>query len=294
MNQHIFFSSPFNFCGLESNKSTWKSSRIVIIPVPYDLTTTYVPGTRLGPHAIIKASQQLELFDDELEQEIAAIGIHTLPELAVVTSGPSEMIERVKIVAEKVIRAGKFPVMLGGEHSLSLGMIQALCKTSPGIGVLQFDAHADLRATYQGSPFNHACVARRIQELCPLVQVGIRSMSTEEFTFLSRSNVVSFSDRHVQNEPRWVAMIIENLPQTIYITIDLDVLDPSVMPSVGTPEPGGLNWHEIINCLRSVTKERHVVGFDIVELCPQPMNTGADFLAAKLCYKLLGYIHCRQ
>jgi agmatinase len=293
MNQDVF-SPPFNFCGLQSDWSAWDKSRVVIIPVPYDLTTTYMPGTRLGPHAIIKASMQVELFDDELEQETAAIGIHTLPELEVDTSGPAGMIDRVAAAAQQVIGAGKFPVMLGGEHSVTLGMIRALLKTHPDMGVLQLDAHADLRDSYLGSPYNHACVAKRIQELCPLVQAGIRNMSAEEFSFLSLSQIKSCSARHMQGNTDWVAKIIENLPQKIYITIDLDVFDPSVMPAVGTPEPGGLGWYEVLNLLRTVCRERQIVGCDIVELCPQPMNPGPDFLAAKLCYKLLGYIHCTE
>jgi agmatinase len=293
MNQDVF-SPPFNFCGLQSDWSAWDKSRVVIIPVPYDLTTTYMPGTRLGPHAIIKASMQVELFDDELEQETAAIGIHTLPELEVDTSGPAGMIDRVAAAAQQVISAGKFPVMLGGEHSVTLGMIRALLKTHPDMGVLQLDAHADLRDSYLGSPYNHACVAKRIQELCPLVQAGIRNMSAEEFSFLSHAQVKSCSARHMQGNTDWVAKIIENLPQKIYITIDLDVFDPSIMPAVGTPEPGGLGWYEVLNLLRTVCRKRQIVGCDIVELCPQPMNPGPDFLAAKLCYKLLGYIHCTE
>jgi agmatinase len=253
-----------------------------------------MPGTRLGPHAIIKASMQVELFDDELEQETAAIGIHTLPELEVDTSGPAGMIDRVAAAAQQVISAGKFPVMLGGEHSVTLGMIRALLKTHPDMGVLQLDAHADLRDSYLGSPYNHACVAKRIQELCPLVQAGIRNMSAEEFSFLSLSQVKSCSARHMQGNTDWVAKIIENLPQKIYITIDLDVFDPSIMPAVGTPEPGGLGWYDVLTLLRTVCRERQIVGCDIVELCPQPMNPGPDFLAAKLCYKLLGYIHCTE
>jgi agmatinase len=201
------------------------------------------------------------------------------------------MIERVAAAAQQIIDADKFPVMLGGEHSVSLGMIQALIKRHPAMGVLQLDAHADLRDSYLGSPYNHACVAKRIQELCPLVQAGIRNISAEEFTFLSRSAVKSFPAREMQKDTAWVAKIIENLPQKIYITIDLDVFDPSIMPAVGTPEPGGLGWYEVLHLLQTVCSERQIVGCDIVELCPQPMNPGPDFLAAKLCYKLLGYIH---
>ena len=290
--EHFFL--PFNFCGLDAERSAWDTSGAVIMPVPYDLTTTFMPGTRQGPHAIIRASTQLELFDDELEQEPAAIGIHTLPEIEVVTSGPAAMIDRVESVAARVAGAGKFPVLLGGEHSITLGMVRALKKVHPDMGVLQLDAHADLRDTYQGSPFNHACVARRIQELCPLVQAGIRSITADEWSFLKNSAITTFfaRDMHARND--WVPKLVEKLPQKVYITIDIDAFDTSLMPSVGTPEPGGMNWYDTLHLLRSVAAQRQVVGFDIVELCPLPMNPGPDFLAAKLCYKLLGYIHCQS
>ncbi|MCX5903802.1 MAG: agmatinase [Proteobacteria bacterium] len=284
---------PFNFCGLKDEQSAWEQARAVIIPVPYDLTTTYMPGTRHGPHAIIRASTQLELFDDEIEKEPALIGIHTLPEIEVLTSGPAEMIDRVESVAARVAGSGKFPVMLGGEHSISLGMVRALINDHPDMGVLQLDAHADLRDSYQGSRFNHACVARRIQELCPLIQAGIRSITAEEWSFLNNSPVTSFFARNMHARDEWLPKLIEKLPQKIYITIDLDVFDPSQMPSVGTPEPGGMNWYDVLHLLRAVAAQRKIVGFDIVELCPQPANPGPDFLAAKLCYKLLGYIHCQ-
>ena len=289
--EHFFL--PFNFCGLKDEQSAWEQARAVIIPVPYDLTTTYMPGTRLGPHAIIKASTQLELFDEELGKEPAAIGIHTLPEIEVLTSGPAEMIDRVESVAARVAGSGKFPVMLGGEHSISLGMVRALKNDHPDMGVLQLDAHADLRDSYQGSRFNHACVARRIQELCPLIQAGIRSITADEWSFLNNSPVTSFFARNMHARDEWLPKLIEKLPQKIYITIDLDVFDPSQMPSVGTPEPGGMNWYDVLHLLRAAAAQRKIVGLDIVELCPQPANPGPDFLAAKLCYKLLGYIHCQ-
>jgi agmatinase len=291
MQQEHFF-LPFNFCGLKDELAAWEQARAVIIPVPYDLTTTYMPGTRQGPHAIIRASTQLELFDEELEKEPASIGIHTLPDIEVITSGPAEMIDRVESVAAQVIDAGKFPVLLGGEHSISLGTVRALKSKYSDMGVLQLDAHADLRDSYQGSLFNHACVARRIQELCPLVQAGIRSITEEEWSFLKGSGVTTFFARNMQSCDEWLPKLIEKLPQKIYITIDLDVLDPAQMPAVGTPEPGGMNWYDLLYLLRLVSAQRHIVGFDIVELCPLPGNPGPDFLAAKLCYKLLGYIHC--
>jgi agmatinase len=291
---HEHFFLPANFCGLDSDKSAWETSRAVIIPVPYDLTTSFMPGTRQGPHAIIRASTQLELFDDELEQEPAAIGIHTLPEIEVVTSGPAAMIDRVQSVASRVVSAGKFPVLLGGEHSITLGMVRSLTSTYSGMGVLQLDAHADLRDSYQGSPFSHACVGRRIHELCPLVQAGIRSITADEYSFLKNSGITTFFARDIYARNDWALKLVEKLPQKVYISIDIDAFDTSIMPSTGTPEPGGLNWYDTLHLLRLVAAQRQIVGFDIVELCPLPMNPGPDFLAAKLCYKLLGYVHCQS
>ena len=290
MNQE-YVSTPFNFCGLSPELSSFENSRVIILPVPYDLTTSYLSGTRHGPLAIINASTHLELFDDEIKREVALIGIHTLPAIETVTSGPADMIQQVETACAQMVNTGKFPVLLGGEHSITLGMVQALNKKYRNIGVLQLDAHADLRDSYQGSPYNHACIGRRIHEHCLLTQAGIRSLSAEEFEFLSDTNISTFFADYIKNNKGWVDEVIERLPQDIYVSIDLDVFDPSIMPSVGTPEPGGLDWHEMLRLLRTVSKKRHIVGFDIVELCPQPTNPGPDFLAAKLCYKLLGYIY---
>jgi agmatinase len=285
---------PLNFAGLSDKLSSLKRSKVVVIPVPYEATTSFVSGTRRGPLAIIEASTHMELFDDEIKKEIASIGIHTLDQLEPVTSNPESMIERVEEVVSRVISSNKFPVVLGGEHSITLGIVKALKNRYSEIGVVQFDAHADLRDTYQGSKFSHACVGRRICETSQLTQVGVRSLCKEEFDFLKHSKTYSYFARDILEHKGRIEDLIENLPADIYITIDLDVLDPSIMPSVGTPEPGGFVWYEMIHLLKLLTERKNIVGFDIVELCPQPVNPGPDFLAAKLCYKLLGYIYFKK
>jgi agmatinase len=281
---------PFNFLGLPDELSSWAQSRIVIIPVPYDLTTSYLPGTRRGPLAIIEASTHMELFDEEMKHDISSVGIHTLGQLEPDTADPQQMIKRVERVVIHCLKNNKYPVVLGGEHSISLGAVNAIRTVFPECGVVQFDAHADLRDTYLGSPYNHACIARRISELCTLHQAGIRSLSRDEYDFLMRSKIPSFFAHEIRTDKQWVKKLIDGLPAHIYITIDLDVLDPAIMAAVGTPEPGGIGWYDLLYAVRTLAKERTVVGFDIVELCPHPSNPGPDFLAAKLCYKLLGYV----
>lgn len=282
---------PFNFGGLRDEYSAWDTARTAVISVPYDLTTSYLPGTRKGPYAIIEASTHMELFDEELKTDISSIGIHTLQQLEPITSSPEKMVERVTMVINHVLDAHKFPVMLGGEHSITVGAVQAFKKHYTGFGVVQFDAHADMRDTFEGSPFNHACVCRRISENCPLTQIGIRSLSEEEYSFLNTSNIHTYFAKDIVGRQDWIEACIDNLPPDIYLTIDLDVFDPSIMPSVGTPEPGGLGWYEMLHILKSICMKKRVLGFDVVELCPNPINPGPDFLAAKLCYKLLGYIY---
>lgn len=282
---------PRNFAALPPELCAREAAAAVIIPVPYDLTTSYVPGTRFGPHALIEASAHMELFDDELECEPAAVGIHTMAELEPETAGPEHMIASVEGVVARVLAAGQLPVLIGGEHSISLGALRAVRQSHPQCCVLQLDAHADLRDSYQGSPFNHACVGRRMHELCPLTQVGVRSLSLPEHHFREGSDITTFFARDiVGHSEEWIARCVDTLAPEVYLTIDLDVLDPSIMPAVGTPEPGGLGWFESLELLHAVCRSRNVIGFDIVELCPQPGNPAPDFTAAKLCYKLLGYV----
>jgi len=292
MKTHNHMLTPFNFAGLGKKRAQWSTAGVAVIPVPYDLTTSYRSGTRSGPLAIIEASTHMELFDDEINAEIADVGICTLNLVEPVTSSPDKMISRVAGVVSSVIREDKFPVVLGGEHSITLGAVTALSSRFPDFGVVQLDAHADLRDQYQGSKYNHACIGRRISERFPLTQIGIRSLCSEEHLFLENSGISTYYSGDIYGNSSWIEPCVANLPETIYITIDLDVLDPSIMPSVGTPEPGGLLWYDVLYLLRTLAEKKTIIGFDIVELCPMPSNPAPDFLAAKLCYKLIGY--CKQ
>ena len=283
------FSPPQNFAGLVSPYSDLQAAKVVILPVPYDSTTEWHSGTREGPQAIIEASQYLELYDIELDRDIYNVGIHTLPKVQPLLNSPEKMIDRVYRIATELTKQAKFLVMLGGEHSLSLGMVQALRENFHDLCVLQLDAHADLRDEYLGTKYSHACVMRRISELCPIVQVGVRSLSREEQQFLAQNNLHPFYISTPSSVLTSTESIIASLSDNVYVSIDLDVFDPSVMPAVGTPEPGGMQWHEVVNLLRVVTLHKNVVGFDLVELCPKEGTASCAFLAAKLAYKLIGY-----
>lgn len=266
---------------------------MVILPVPYDSTSEWQSGSRHGPQAIIDASQYLELYDLELDCEIYRVGICTLPELEPVMSGPKEMVRRVYRAVRSSIRAGKIVVMVGGEHSLSLGSVQAFKEMFPGLSVLQLDAHADLRHRYLGTKYGQASVMRRIAELCPIVQVGIRSLSWEEKQFLRRNKMMPFFMSDLESNQVPLDRILSALSDEVYITIDVDVLDPSIMPAVGTPEPGGMLWQQILEIMRPLCSRKKVVGFDVVEFCPREGSASSAFLLAKLIYKIIGYIVTR-
>ena len=266
-----------------------KQAKVLIIPVPYDATTTYIPGTREGAAAILRASQQLELFDEETSLEVFRIGISTLEPIEVEVSSPRAMVAKIRSVGEDTIAAGLFPLMLGGEHLLSLGMIQALAGEVDDLSILQLDAHADLRKTYQGAEYSNACVMRLASSYAKLVPVGIRSLSLEEHLWAEERQLPIFYAADIHNREAWQEEVVEQLRPQVYISIDLDVFDPAIMPAVGTPEPGGLCWYEVLELLRFVCQVRQVVGADIMELCPQPGNIAPDFFAAKLAYKLLSY-----
>jgi agmatinase len=262
----------------------------VIVPVPYDGTTTYRTGTREGPRAILHASRELEFFDEETATEAYRHGIVTLDELPVTVSSPKDMVRLVREVGKFVFDADKMPVMLGGEHLLSLGMIEAAAERFPGLKVLHLDAHADLREEYQGSSYSNACVMRHVARIAPIVQVGIRALSKEEFDFIQCCKIPCFFAHRLQRDPRLYDEIAAGLDGFVYLSIDLDVFDPSIMPSVGTPEPGGLGWYDVLALLRSVIGNCRIVGFDVMELLPIPQNIAPDFLAARLVYKLLSYV----
>ncbi len=266
------------FGDLEEKFSAYRTSGVVILPLSYEGTVTYGKGTGRGPQAIIEASRQLELYDDELDQETYRIGIHTGKEIAGETFSPPEMAEAVYQEAARLLKDEKFLVALGGEHSLSLGPVRALSRGYKDLSVLQLDAHADLRDEYQGTKYNHACIGRRLLELAPLTQVGVRSLNREQRDYIrSEKKLHVFYASRIVNREDWIEKVLSSLSPNVYLTFDLDVLDPGIMPAVGTPEPGGLGWYETLNFLRRLTEKKRVVGFDLVELAPQPGNIAPDF-----------------
>ena len=288
MSQELF-SSPRNFAAISPPYSDWENSRVAVLPVPYDSTTDWRSGARDGPGAIIDASRYLELYDLELEREFYQVGIHTMPEVQPDMAGPEHMVQRIYQLSRELIDKNKLVLMLGGEHSLTLGMVRAYQESYEALSVLQLDAHADLRDSYLGTKFSHATVMRRVYELCPIVPVGIRSLSQEERSFIDESGIKPVYASGLTLSEDSIKNVVASLSDEVYITIDLDVLDPSIMSAVGTPEPGGINWYELLGLLREVAQSKRIVGFDVVELCPGEGPLSCAFLAAKLAYKLIGY-----
>jgi agmatinase len=279
-----------SFLGLRSTEEARAGARALIVPAPYDGTTTYRTGTREGPRAILHASRELEFFDEETGTEAHRQGIVTLDELPVTVSSPKDMVRLVREVGEAIFDVGKMPVLLGGEHLLSLGMVEAAAERFPGLKVLHLDAHADLREEYQGSSYSNACVMRHVARHAPIVQAGIRALSKEEFDFIQDQKIPCFFAHQFQQDPDLRDEIVACLDGFVYLSIDLDVFDPSIMPAVGTPEPGGPGWYEVVGLLRCVIGKCRIVGFDVMELLPIPQIVAPDFLAARLVYKLLTYI----
>jgi agmatinase len=261
-------------------------SAVVIVPVPYDETSTWGKGADKGPEALLEASANMELYDIETGTEVYKIGIYTDVPVSI-PGRPELMINAVEKRINSWLKLDKFVIAVGGEHSISIGSVKANLKKNPDLSVLQLDAHTDLRPEYLGSKYNHACTMSRIKELCPVTQVGIRSMDIVETEFLQPGHVF-FTDEIFRNHD-WIDRVIGTLKDKVYLTIDLDVFDPSIMPSTGTPEPGGLSWHNVLELVRKLTEQKHLVGFDIVELCPGQNNKAPNFLAAKLLYKVLTY-----
>jgi len=281
----------FNFGQLPGKYSNLETARIVILPVAYDGTSTWRKGADKGPEAIIEASANMELYDIEIDSEVYKNGIFT-DSIVEVDVPVDKMVEAINGEVQNYIEKGKFVVVIGGEHSISIGAVKAHSHAYQGLTVLQLDAHTDLRQQYNGSKYNHACVMARVREMCPIVQVGIRSMDSTEKPFVNRENI--FFAKDIYNNKDWYAKAVSKLSDKVYVTIDVDVFDPSIMPSTGTPEPGGLLWYEVLEFLKLVCEQRDVVGFDVVELCPDEENKAPDFMAAKLIYKLLSYKLTRQ
>lgn len=282
---------PLLFLGLRPSESQLSKARVAIIPAPFDQTTSYLPGTRFGPKAILEASRQVEFYDEELDLEPFRIGVATLAEIEVEPADMEEGLWKLEAVVAEVSAKGMIPLTLGGEHSLTLAPVGALRERYPGLAVLQLDAHLDLRDEYQGTKLSHASVMRRVRDLgVPTVAVGIRSVSREEADYVHAEGVPVFLAREIRSRGLDVSAILAALPNPVYITIDLDAFDPAEVPAVGTPEPGGLTWDEGLRLLRAVCERRQVVGCDIVELCPIPGQPASDFFAAKLANKLIGYL----
>jgi agmatinase len=276
-----------NFGGIPPSYSTYEDSPIVILPVPFDATSTWIKGADRGPAAILEASANMELYDIETDSEVYLKGIHTANPV-IEKSSPEVLAQRVHDAVSKFLEDDKFVVTLGGEHSVTIGVAQAFAEKIQGLCVLQIDAHTDLRQEYEGSRFNHACVMARVREMCPVVQVGIRSMDVVEKPYLSRDRIF-FAKDIVGGHAGWIDDVIDRLDYHVYVTIDLDGFDPSIMPATGTPEPGGLAYYDVINLMRKLIITKKLVGFDVVELCPIENNKASDFLASKLIYQLLSY-----
>ncbi len=264
----------------------YAGSGIIILPVPYDETSTWMRGADKGPDAILRASVNLEFYDVETDTEAHLKGIHTA-EPVTEKESPEKLVRSVHDRVISILNDRKFPVIIGGNHTVPIGSIEAFASVYDDLTILQMDAHSDLRQEYEGSRFNHACAMARAREVAPVVQVGIRSMSKEELPYVDDDRIFYSHDLYY-NKSLYVKAL-EKLSKNVYITIDLDVFDPSIMPSTGTPEPGGPDYYEILHFLRDVIREKNVVGFDVVELCPSDTNKSPDFIAAKIIYQLLSY-----
>ncbi len=281
---------PSNFLALTPEQSDLETAAAVLIPVPYDSTTSYRTGARYGPAAIISASYNLEDYDHELDVDLSEAGIHTTAALEPHMAGPDAMIRRVSQAVESYDDGRRLVGLLGGEHTVAVGAVRAMKHRRPGLSVLYLDAHGDLRDTYMDTPYSHACVARRLMEVCPVVQVGVRSLNREEFV-ITRNPPPNLRTFLWNSEtPRLPELndILDRLTEEVYVSIDLDALDPSLMPAVGTPEPGGMGWGHLMQLIDAVAHHRRIVGFDVVELSPNEGPHACAYTAAKLVYKLIG------
>jgi agmatinase len=281
-----------NFLGIPPEDSTLEKSRALILPVPYERTVSYGVGTKNGPGAIIEASHYVELYDDELDEEVYRVGIHTLPAWLPDDMEPAACVAGLEEQVSGLLRtnSSRFVLTLGGEHSIAPGPIRAHFAKFPKMSVLHFDAHGDLRDEYEGQKNSHACAAHRWVELgIPSVHVGIRSISREEIDYVRKSGTMIVSNREMHRSDAWMEKALAKLTQEVYVTFDVDFFDGSLVPATGTPEPGGGTYDQALSILRRVASERRIVGADVVEHAPMAGNRAPDFMIAKLCYKLLGY-----
>jgi agmatinase len=281
--------APYQFGGVLPTESRFEDAAAVILPVPFDRTTSYISGTRNGPRELLVASAQVELWDEEVGADVHTRGLVTLPEMDLSSATLESAMAAITRVTGDILDQGKFLVTIGGEHSITSPIVAAAAQRHKGLTVLQIDAHADLRDSYLSQQHSHACAMRRTLDFAKLVQVGIRNISEDEVKALPTLGTTIFYDWNMREDPDWIDRAVGSLSDTVYITIDLDGLDPGTMPAVGTPEPGGLSWHELTTLLRRTFERKTVVAADVVELCPIPGMASPNFIAARLVYKLLSY-----
>lgn len=281
---------PRNFLGLSPADADPKTAGVLILPVPYEATTSYQGGARNGPRAILDASRAVELYDHELDDEPYRVGVATLPEVCLSAEGPQAALAELRNDYARLVSDGRFVIMLGGEHSISgPAILEHASRSARRLSVLQLDAHADLRDEWEGTPFSHACVMRRVLDEVILVQVGIRALSIEERALMRSREITTVFAEEIAAGEQWMDRVLAALGAEVYVTIDVDYFDPSQVPAAGTPEPGGGTWYPTLRLLRRLFAEKRVVAADVVELAPIPGLAAPDFLVAKLVYKLIGY-----
>lgn len=274
-----------NYGEFEEEFTVYENAAIAILPVPYDGTSTWLKGADKGPKAILEASVNMEFYDIETDSEVFTHGITTLEPITE-DSSPKAMAAEVERRVDALLKDKKFPVVLGGEHSVSIGAFRAFAKHYDEFSILQLDAHSDMRPEYEGSTHNHACVMARGKEVATVAQVGIRSSAIEEKENIDPDRIF-YAHEIKESDSSWMYQVSQKLSDNVYVTIDLDVLDPAYMPSTGTPEPDGLAYRDIINFLKLINERHNIIGLDVVELCPNEINKAPDFLASKLIYQIL-------
>lgn len=280
------------FLDLRNNEKDFLDSSVVIIPIPYDGTASYKSGARHAPRAIINSSIELETYDIEIQKDISEKGIFTTPEISPLASDPKDMLLKIETTIDNLKLKKQITGTIGGDHSVTIGSVKSVIKRFPDLSILYLDAHADLRDTYMGTKWGHASVARRLKSICKVVQIGVRSISSEEINYISKSkseNEIFFWDNTKDNLQETIDSALKQLSNQVYISIDLDVLDPSIMSAVGNPEPGGMNWEEINLIIKQTAQNHSIVGFDVTELSPNEGPESCSFTAAKLIYKLIGF-----
>ena len=287
--------SYMHYMNLQGDLSDYSKSEIVLVPVPFDGTSTWIKGADMGPKAMLEASEKVELYDIETRSSIYKKGIHTMQPVCTGNEKSEEVADIVQATITKLIDDGKFPVMMGGEHSVSIGAFRAMASRYKDFSILQFDAHTDMRDIYFGSKYNHGCVLARGKEVCNhITQVGIRSMGEEELVNIDQNRVFYSFDINSGRLGNWIEKVIEQLTDDVYITVDVDAMDPAYLPATGTPEPEGIRYRDILDTIKAVAQTKHIIGFDVVELAPSEEFKASDFIVAKLIYQILSYKYFYQ